>query len=58
MGMPSTITSEDLAENIMVGARPRYTPDNGQLLPEERGHVSIGEVPSMTGPRVTSPVKN
>ena len=57
MGMPSTIASKDMAENIMVGARPKHTPDNGQLLPDQRGHASI-EVPSMTGPRVTSPVNN
>ena len=53
MGMPSTTASEDMAENIMVGARP----DKGQLLPDQRGHASI-EVPSMTGPRVTSPVNS
>ena len=58
MGMPSTITSEDMAENLMVGARPKHTPDSGQLLPDQREHVSIGEVPSMTGPRVVSPVNN
>ena len=58
MGMPSTIKSEDMAENLMVGARPRHTTDGGQLLPEQREHVSIGEVPSMTRPRVVSPVNN
>ena len=26
MGMPSTITSEDMAENLMVGARPKHNP--------------------------------
>ena len=58
MGMPSTITSEDMAENLMVGARPKHTTDSGQLLPDQRERVSIGEVPSMTGPRVVSPVNN
>ena len=29
MGMPSTITSEDMAENLMVGARPKHTPNSG-----------------------------
>ena len=57
LGMHSTIAGEDMAENIMVGARPKHTPDNGQLLPDQRGHAST-EVPSMTGPRVTSPVNN
>ena len=58
MGMPSTITSEDMAENLMVGARPKHIPNSGQLLPDQREHVSIGEVPSMTGQRVVSPVNN
>ena len=58
MGMPSTITSEDMAENLMVGVRPKHTPDSGQLPPDQREHVSIGEVPSMTGQRVVSPIHN
>ena len=58
MGMPSTITSEDMAENLIVGARPKHTPGSGQLFPGKREHISIGEVPSMTGPRVVSPVNN
>ena len=56
IGMPSM--SEDMAENLMVGARPKHTPDSGQPLPDQREHVSIGEVPSMTGQRVVSPVNN
>ena len=56
MGMPSNITSEDMAENLMVGARPKHTPGSGQLLPGRR--EPNGEVPSMTGPRVVSPVHN
>ena len=58
MGMPSTITSEDMAENLMVGATPKHTPNSGQLPPDQREHVSVGEVPSMTGQRVASPVNN
>ena len=46
-----------MAENLMVGTRPKHTPNSGQLLPDQREHVSI-EVPSMTGPRVVSPVNN
>ena len=57
MGMLSTIKSEDMAENLTVGARPKHTPDSGQLLPDQREHVST-EVPSVTGPRVVSPVNN
>ena len=58
IGMPSMITSVDMAENLMVGVRLKHTPDSGQLLPDLREHVSIREVPSMTGRRVASPVNN
>ena len=58
MGMFSTIVSGDITENLMVGARPKHTPDSGQLPPDQREHVSVGEVPSMTGQRVVSPVNN
>ena len=56
MGMLSM--SEDMAEDLMVGARPKHTPDSEQPLPGKREHISIGEVPSMTGQRVVSPVNN
>ena len=58
MGMPSIITSEDMSENLMVGARPKHTPDSGQLPPDKREHVSVGEVPSMTRQGVVSPENN
>ena len=58
MGIPSTITSEDMAENLTVGARPKHIPDSGQQLPDQREHVPVEEVPSMTGPRVVSPGNN
>ena len=32
MGIPSTITSGDMAENLMVGARPKHTPDSGSTV--------------------------
>ena len=41
IGMPSTITSVDMAENLMVVVIPKHTPDSGQLLPDQREHVSI-----------------
>ena len=55
-GMPPTISSVGMTENLMVGARPKYTPDNGYLPPNHREHVSVREVPSTTGHRVVSPV--
>ena len=42
MGMPPTIASEDMTENLMVGARPKHTPDSGQPPPDQREHVSVG----------------
>ena len=42
----------------MVGARHKHTPDSGQLLPDQREHIFIGEIPPMPGPRVVSPVNN
>ena len=56
MGVPST--SEDMTENLMVGARPKHTPDSGQPLPGKREHISIEDVPLTTGQRVVSPVNN
>ena len=47
-----------MAENFIVGTRPKHTPDSRQLPPDQREHVSVGEVPSMTGQRVVSPVNN
>ena len=56
MGMPSM--SENMAENLTVGARPKHTPDSVQVLPGKREHISIGGVPSTTGQRVVSPINN
>ena len=56
MGMLS-ITSADMAENLVFGVRPKHTPDRGQPVPDQREHVSI-EVPSMTGQSVVSPINN
>ena len=45
-----------MTENLMVGARPKHTPDSGHPLPNQREHVSVREVTSTTGHRVVSPV--
>ena len=42
MGMPPMIASEDMTENLMVGARPKHTPECGHLPPDQREHVSVG----------------
>ena len=56
MRMAPMITSEDMTENLMVGARPKHTPDSGHLPPDQREHIPVGQVPSTTGQRVVSPV--
>ena len=43
------IASEGMTENLMVGVRPKHTPDNGHLPPDQTECVSVGEVPSTTG---------
>ena len=45
-----------MTKNLMVGARPKHTPDSGHLPPNQRECVSVREVPSTTGHRVVSPV--
>ena len=47
-GMSPTIASEDMTENLMVGARPKHTPDRGHPAPDQREHVSVREVTSTT----------
>ena len=58
MRMPPIIASEGMTENLMVGMRPKYTPDNGHLPHDQRECVSVEEVPSTTGQRIVSPVNN
>ena len=56
MGMLPTPSSEGMTENLMVEARPKHTPDSGHLPSNQRGHVSVRDIPSTTEhkSRVTS----
>ena len=56
MVMPTTTSSMGMTENIMIGARPKHTPDIGHLPPIQRGLVSVREIPSTTEHRVMSPM--
>ena len=56
MGMPTATLSVGMTENLMAGVRPKHTPDSGYLPPNQRGHVSVREVPSTTEHRVVSPI--
>ena len=58
MRMPPMIASEGVTENLMVGMRPKYTPDNGHLSHDQRECVFVEEVPSSTGQRIVSPMNN
>ena len=56
MVMSTTTSSMGMTENLMVGARPKHTPDSGHLPPNQRGHVSVREIPSTTEHGVVSPM--
>ena len=56
MAMPNTTSSVGRTQNFMVGARPKHTPDCGHLPANQRGHVSVREIPSTTEHRVVSPM--
>ena len=56
MVMPSTTSNIGMTENIMIGARPKHTPDSGHPSPIQRGLVSVREIPSTTEHRVVSPL--
>ena len=56
MVMPTTTSSVGMTENLMVGTRPKHTPDNRHLPPNQRGHVSVREIPSTTEHRIVSPM--
>ena len=57
MGMPPTTSGEGMTENLMVGTRPKHTPESGHPPCNQRGYVSVREIPSTTGHRVVSPVR-
>ena len=56
MVIPTTTSSMGVTENIMIGARPKHTPDSGHPPPILRGLVSVREIPSTTEHRVVSPI--
>ena len=56
MAMPTTTSSVGMTENLMIGARPKHTPDSGHLPPNQRGPISVKEIPSTTQHRVVSPM--
>ena len=56
MVMPTTTSSMGMTENIMIGARPKHTPDSGHPPPIQRGLVSVREILSTTEHRVVSPM--
>ena len=56
MGMPTTTSSMGTTENIMIGARPKHTPDSGHPPPIQRGLVSVRGIPSTTEHGVVSPL--
>ena len=41
VAIPTLATSMGVTENIMTGARPRYTPDSEYPLPSQKGQTSV-----------------
>ena len=56
IGMPPMTLGKGMTESLMVRARPKHTPDSGQLPPDQRKYVSVKVVPYITRHRVVSPV--
>ena len=56
MAMPTNTSSVGMTENLMIGARPKHTPDSGHPPPNQRRLVSVREIPSTTEHRVVSPM--
>ena len=54
--MPTTTSSMGITENLMTGARPKHAPDSEHLPPNQRGPISVREIPSTTEHRVVSPM--
>ena len=45
-----------MTENLMIGARPKHAPDSEHLPPNQRGPISVREIPSTTEHKVVSPM--
>ena len=56
IAMPTTTSNMDMTENLMIGARPKHAPDSEHPPPNQRGPISVREIPSTTEHRVVSPM--
>ena len=57
VAIPILTTSISVTKNIMMGARPKHTPDSEYPLPSQRSSVSVRtEYQSLTEHRVVSPM--
>ena len=56
MVMPTTTSIVGMTENLMIGARPKHAPDNEHPPPNQRGPISVREIPSTTEHKVVSPM--
>ena len=45
-----------MTENLMIGARPKHAPDHEHLPPNQRGPISVREIPPTTEHKVVSPM--
>ena len=56
MAIPTTTSSVGMTENLMIGARPKHAPDTEHPPPNQRGPISVREIPSTTEHKVVSPM--
>ena len=56
VAMPDAISGMGVAENVMMGVRPKHAPDSEYLLPSQGGPVSVRKSQLPTEQRVMSPM--
>ena len=56
IAMPPTTSGMDMTENLMIGARPKHVSASGHPPPNQRGPISVRDIPSTTEHRVVSPL--
>ena len=54
--MPTTTSSMDMTENLMIGSRSTHIPDSEHPPTNQRGPISVREIPSTAEHRVVPPM--
>ena len=56
IAMPTTTSSMDMTENLMIESRLKHAPDSKHLPTNQRGPISVREIPSTAEHRVVPPM--